>query len=85
MQTHFKNFYIVDHPLVKADITILRDVNTDCENFRYAVSRISIIIAVKLCEDLRIKSTPVTTPLEETRSEERRVGKECRSRWSPYH
>src|SRR2546430_10214640 len=23
--------------------------------------------------------------VEETRSEERRVGKECRSRWSPYH
>src|SRR3990167_231940 len=22
---------------------------------------------------------------DETRSEERRVGKECRSRWSPYH
>ena len=22
---------------------------------------------------------------EEARSEERRVGKECRSRWSPYH
>ena len=24
-------------------------------------------------------------PNEEGRSEERRVGKECRSRWSPYH
>ena len=23
--------------------------------------------------------------VEEPRSEERRVGKECRSRWSPYH
>ena len=23
--------------------------------------------------------------LEDARSEERRVGKECRSRWSPYH
>ena len=23
--------------------------------------------------------------LSQTRSEERRVGKECRSRWSPYH
>ena len=23
--------------------------------------------------------------VEEARSEERRVGKECRSRWSPYH
>ena len=24
-------------------------------------------------------------PIDERRSEERRVGKECRSRWSPYH
>ena len=24
-------------------------------------------------------------PVVPTRSEERRVGKECRSRWSPYH
>ena len=23
--------------------------------------------------------------MDENRSEERRVGKECRSRWSPYH
>src|SRR3712207_9585832 len=27
----------------------------------------------------------VPEPLEIDRSEERRVGKECRSRWSPYH
>ena len=26
-----------------------------------------------------------TTPTHDIRSEERRVGKECRSRWSPYH
>src|SRR5258708_18781345 len=26
-----------------------------------------------------------SVPLVDTRSEERRVGKECRSRWSPYH
>ena len=25
------------------------------------------------------------TPVSDDRSEERRVGKECRSRWSPYH
>ena len=29
--------------------------------------------------------TSVTIPNSVTRSEERRVGKECRSRWSPYH
>src|SRR2546422_635910 len=27
----------------------------------------------------------VTTRVMDERSEERRVGKECRSRWSPYH
>ena len=29
--------------------------------------------------------TVITTLRERERSEERRVGKECRSRWSPYH
>ena len=31
------------------------------------------------------KSIIVASGSEATRSEERRVGKECRSRWSPYH
>ena len=31
-----------------------------------------------------VKKTAVAK-FDETRSEERRVGKECRSRWSPYH
>ena len=34
-----------------------------------------------LCELYGISRTPI----REARSEERRVGKECRSRWSPYH
>ncbi len=29
--------------------------------------------------------TPYGAPSAKVRSEERRVGKECRSRWSPYH
>ena len=31
------------------------------------------------------KATKIIIPSEIQRSEERRVGKECRSRWSPYH
>src|SRR5260221_10879670 len=31
------------------------------------------------------KLKDVLTELKDHRSEERRVGKECRSRWSPYH
>ena len=32
----------------------------------------------KMCE-------PILQEFDIPRSEERRVGKECRSRWSPYH
>ena len=31
------------------------------------------------------RRTPLYTRKNDIRSEERRVGKECRSRWSPYH
>ena len=34
--------------------------------------------------DIKI-SVKQTFGFESSRSEERRVGKECRSRWSPYH
>src|SRR5260370_9296111 len=35
--------------------------------------------------ELRIYADPFMLHLYAARSEERRVGKECRSRWSPYH
>src|SRR5258708_25068583 len=35
---------------------------------------------------LGVPNDPKTQPFDDrARSEERRVGKECRSRWSPYH
>ena len=33
----------------------------------------------------KIKISKIDSGIIEARSEERRVGKECRSRWSPYH
>ena len=47
--------------------------------------------AIKACDEVIIITNPdisaVTDALKtiKVRSEERRVGKECRSRWSPYH
>ena len=32
-----------------------------------------------------VEIAPLTASVKGPRSEERRVGKECRSRWSPYH
>ena len=36
-------------------------------------------------EDKHVEGRVSSTEVRTTRSEERRVGKECRSRWSPYH
>src|SRR2546421_5379473 len=33
----------------------------------------------------RLRADVVSHAIDALRSEERRVGKECRSRWSPYH
>ena len=45
--------------------------------------------ALAACEDRRLELLArrelVLDGLKSSRSEERRVGKECRSRWSPYH
>ena len=32
-----------------------------------------------------LDTSGIFNPFDQQRSEERRVGKECRSRWSPYH
>ena len=35
--------------------------------------------------NLKVERGEIHALVGENRSEERRVGKECRSRWSPYH
>ena len=40
---------------------------------------------IKLEMRLPFASAPIIRYICRYRSEERRVGKECRSRWSPYH
>ena len=45
----------------------------------------TVINSEEIIAILDIKSLEKKDSLENVRSEERRVGKECRSRWSPYH
>jgi uracil phosphoribosyltransferase len=66
METTINNFKLIDHPLVKRDVTILRDNNTPPELFRAAVQRISNILAVEISREFSISETTVETPLERT-------------------
>ena len=46
----------------------------------------ALVIAISGVNPFKAYGTIITGALgKKTRSEERRVGKECRSRWSPYH
>ena len=42
-------------------------------------------ISCEVCRDLMPLVRDGVASADSERSEERRVGKECRSRWSPYH
>jgi len=60
------NFVLIDHPLIKRDVTILRKVETNCKQFRDAVTRISNILAVEISKGFELSKTEIETPLEKT-------------------
>ena len=51
----------------------------------YSESQILEVGEAGLLADLGMMLTPLAIRQKPGRSEERRVGKECRSRWSAYH
>ena len=64
----------------------ISDFKEICKNGYYYVDKTFLI--KELLKTTATKVTLITRPRrfgKTMRSEERRVGKECRSRWSPYH
>src|SRR2546430_12951752 len=53
--------------------------------FEYRVGKLSDQDYQQTKLDLQRELAGVMAEIDRVRSEERRVGKECRSRWSPYH
>jgi uracil phosphoribosyltransferase len=61
-----KNLTIVHHPLIKRDLTILRDTRTDNHLFRATLKRIASVMAFEVTRDLKLRKGRVRTPLEVT-------------------
>ncbi len=62
----FKQVTLIEHPVIKRDLTILRDVSTKTAEFRAALKRIAVILAYHALKDLPIKTFQVETPIEKT-------------------
>ena len=57
---------VVDHPLLKRDLTILRRDETPHGQFRKTVSDAAAILAYEAMRDIGIRETKIDTPMEST-------------------
>lgn len=55
--------HVVDHPLVRTKLTLLRDERTSVRDFRSAMHEISIMLAYEALRDLEEETFSLRTPL----------------------
>ena len=63
---------IMDHPLIKHKISMLRDIHTGTNEFRTLVGEIAMLEAFEALRDLPMEDREVETPLEKAISPVRR-------------
>ena len=63
-----KNINIVNHPVISQNIAILRDMNSNCQNFRNAANKITQILMYEATKNLPTTQKEIQTPLETIKS-----------------
>lgn len=59
-----ENVIVMEHPLIKHKISMLRDQRTGTNEFRKLVEEIAILMGYEALRDLPLEDVEVTTPLE---------------------
>ncbi|MDD7305574.1 MAG: uracil phosphoribosyltransferase [Peptoniphilaceae bacterium] len=57
---------VLDHPVIKHKITILRDKNTGSNEFRHIIREITIMLAYEATKKLSLEEIEVETPISKT-------------------
>ena len=63
----FKNVHILDHPLIRHKLAIIRDKNTNTKQFREIIGEIATLMAYESFKDVPTQEIEVETPLEVTK------------------
>ncbi len=61
-----KNIQVIEHPLIRRDISILRDKRTSSEDFRIVLKRLTSLMVFEVTRDLRSITREIETPLATT-------------------
>lgn len=61
-----KKANILDHPVIKHKISILRNIETGSTEFRSIIKELSIILAYEATKDLDLEEYELQTPIEKT-------------------
>ena len=61
---NYKNVHILDHPLIRHKLAIIRNKNTDTKMFREIVSELAMLMAYESFKDVPTQEITVETPLE---------------------
>lgn len=65
-RNRYPNLTIIDHPLIRRDLTLLRSKKTPSNQFRSILRRMASLMAYEVTRDLKICKSTVITPLEKT-------------------
>lgn len=63
----YKNVTVLDHPLIRHKVAILRDASTGTKQFRELIEEITTLMAFESFKDVPTREVEVQTPLERTR------------------
>ena len=60
----YDNVHILDHPLIRHKVAIIRDKNTTTKQFREVIGEIATLMAFEAFKDVATQTITVETPLE---------------------
>lgn len=64
-----ENITVLNHPLIKHNLAVLRDKNTTSEVFNMALKRISYALFFEAAKNLPVETVEIETPLTKTENE----------------
>src|SRR3990170_4556824 len=64
------NLHVVDGPLIRHKLAVLRDERTPTPEFRQAMKELSLIMVAEATREMPTRTTSITTPLTRTEVEE---------------